>query len=102
MAETPLSHALHLEKLRKEYIEIEVEIETAESEKMRIFKTINAISERIKKIDSEVVELKDEEDNVNQLITEISKGFGKIEASTQSLLLLATRQLKMLKRKYNS
>ena len=102
MAETPLSQASHLEKLRNMYIQIENEIETDESEKMSIFKAINSISERISNIDSELAVLQDEQDNINQLITEISKGYSKIEASTQSLLLLTTRQLKMLKRKYNS
>ena len=102
MSETALSEATHLEELRNNYIRIEKEIERDEAEKLQIFKTINSISERMHQLDSEIIVLNDEKDNVDQLITEISKGFSKIEASTQSLLLLTTRQLKMLKRKYNS
>jgi septal ring factor EnvC (AmiA/AmiB activator) len=101
MSDTALAHAMQLESLRATYISLEKEISENENEKLQIFKTINQITERISKIDQELVDLKDDHANVDQLITEISKGFSKIEASTQSLLLLTTRQLKMLKRKYN-
>lgn len=102
MSGTPLSQASHLEQLRNSYIQLEKEIEGEDNEKLQIYKKINLISEKIQKLDSELFVLTDERDNVDQLITEISKGFSKIEASTQSLLLLTSRQLKMLKRKYNN
>ena len=102
MSGTPLSQASHLEQLRNSYIQLEKEIEGEDNEKLQIYKKINLISEKIQKLDSELFVLTDERDNVDQLITEISKGFSKIEASTQSLLLLTSRQLKMLKRKDNN
>lgn len=102
MSDTPLSNASQLEILRNQYIQIENEISRDESEKLQIFKTINSITERIAKLDNDIYELNDEKSNVEQLITEITKGYTKIEASTQSLLLLTARQLKMLKRKYNN
>lgn len=102
MSDTPLSNASQLEILRNQYIQIENEITRDESEKLQIFKTINSITERIAKLDNDIYELNDEKSNVEQLITEITKGYTKIEASTQSLLLLTARQLKMLKRKYNN
>ena len=101
MSDTPLQQASQLEVLRNMYVKVENEISEHESEKLEIYKKINSISERITEIQANLNELNDEKDNVDQLITEISKGYGKIEASTQSLLLLTTRQLKMLKRKYN-
>jgi septal ring factor EnvC (AmiA/AmiB activator) len=102
MVDNPFREASNLEKLRNIYINIEKEIQNEDKEKTQIFKSINSISERISKLNNDINELKDERDNVDQLITEISKGYTKIEASTQSLLLLTTRQLKMLKRKYNN
>ncbi|OMJ72046.1 hypothetical protein SteCoe_29602 [Stentor coeruleus] len=102
MSDTPLSNASQLEILRNQYIEIENEITRDESEKLQIFKTINSITERIAKLDNDIYELNEEKSNVEQLISEITKGYTKIEASTQSLLLLTARQLKMLKRKYNN
>ncbi|OMJ70874.1 hypothetical protein SteCoe_31060 [Stentor coeruleus] len=102
MSDTPLSNASQLEILRNQYIQIENDITRDESEKLQIFKTINSISERIAKLDNDIYELNDEKSNIEQLITEITKGYTKIEASTQSLLLLTARQLKMLKRKYNN
>lgn len=102
MSDTPLAQASHLEILRSNYVKVENEISECESEKLQIYKKINSISERITQIDDALALLNDDKDNVDQLITEISKGYNKIEASTQSLLLLTTRQLKMLKRKYNN
>lgn len=101
MCDTPLAQASQLEVLRNMYVQVENEVSGFESEKLEIYKKINSISERIMEIQGNLKELDDEKDNVDQLITEISKGYYKIEASTQSLLLLTTRQLKMLKRKYN-
>jgi septal ring factor EnvC (AmiA/AmiB activator) len=101
MSDTPLAQASQLETLRNQYMQIENEVSSHESEKLEIYKKLNKISERITEIQASLKDLNDDKDNVDQLITEISKGFNKIEASTQSLLLLTTRQLKMLKRKYN-
>lgn len=101
MLNTGLSEATQLEQLRNDLILIEKDITADEAEKLKIFKTINTINQRINELDSNIAEYIDEKNNVDQLITEISKGYGKIEASTQSLLLLTSRQLKMLKRKYN-
>lgn len=102
MSETPLAQASHLESLRNSYVKVENEISEFESEKLEIYKKINSINERNSEIQAALGILVDDKDNVDQLITEISKGYIKIEASTQSLLLLTTRQLKMLKRKYNN
>ena len=102
MSDTPLAQASQLETLRNNYVSVENEISDLESEKLQIYKKINSISERTDQIQDALAVLKDDKDNVDQLITEISKGYIKIEASTQSLLLLTTRQLKMLKRKYNN
>lgn len=102
MSDTPLAQASQLETLRSNYVKVENEISECESEKLQIYKKINSINERITQIQDALTVLNDDKDNVDQLITEISKGYSKIEASTQSLLLLTTRQLKMLKRKYNN
>lgn len=97
---SPTKYANHLEELRNLYSELSQEITKDESEKLSIFKEIDAVSNRLSQLEKEIESTNDNTSNIETIIREISKGYSKIEASTYSLYMLASRQLKMLKRKF--
>ena len=89
-----------LEEQRKLIEVIDNEISTDEARKLEIFKELNQIQSKTEDLDLALEKMTSRKESLDTLIREISKGFEKIQASTHSLYLLSSRQLKMLKRKY--
>ncbi|CAG9315262.1 unnamed protein product [Blepharisma stoltei] len=98
--DSPTKYANHLEELRNLYCDLTEEIKKEESEKLAIFKEMDIVANRLAQIERELQSMETNSNNIDVIIKEISKGYTKIEASTYSLYMLASRQLKMLKRKF--
>lgn len=96
----PSTYARQLQEQRALIEAIETDLAADEQAKIEIYKEINEISEKTQILQKKLKRMKNREESLDTLISEISKGFEKIMASTHSLYLLSARQLKMLKRKH--
>ena len=90
-----------LQLTKEEFNKIVEEIEDEENERVRTELRIEAIKKRIQVIDVDVGVMAHKRDCLDVLLIEIDKGYDKILASSQCLSILATRKLRMLKRKYS-
>lgn len=99
---SPQQYAFVLEELRELLKQLDYEISSDEQEKIDIFKRMNELTNRANFIDSRLVKLYSRRDDLDEVLTETTKGLRKIEATTKSLLALTKKQLQMLKRTYHS
>lgn len=91
----------YLNELKKTQLEIEQQITDEEKEKQSIIERLPQIELRQKEIQEIVAELVYKRDSLEVLLSEIDKGFDKVQASIKSLYLLAISKSKILKRKYS-
>jgi hypothetical protein len=91
----------YLNELKRTQIEIEQQIIDEEAEKLSIIERLPQIKLRQKEIQEIVAELVYKRDSLEVLLSEIDKGFDKVQASIKSLYLLALSKSKILKRKYS-
>ena len=91
----------YLNELKKTQLEIEQQITDEEKEKQSIIERLPQIELRQKEIQEIVAELVYKRDSLEVLLSEIDKGFDKVQASIKSLYLLAISKTKILKRKYS-
>jgi hypothetical protein len=91
----------YLNELKRTQIEIEQQIIDEEAEKLSIIERLPQIELRQKEIQEIVAELVYKRDSLEVLLSEIDKGFDKVQASIKSLYLLALSKSKILKRKYS-
>mmetsp|Transcript_28778 Transcript_28778/g.51208 ORF Transcript_28778/g.51208 Transcript_28778/m.51208 type:complete len:101 (-) Transcript_28778:832-1134(-) len=92
MAESPV------EALASLHRNLQSEIHALEAEKLGIFKRIQAISQELEQLDSQVIEITDKKEGLDEVVTETSKGFRRVEVTVHSLLSLVQKQLKVLRR----
>lgn len=90
----------HLQELRQFYIDLDQETSDLETEKINIYKEIDSINGNLENLTKELEVLEDKRNTLNTLINEVEKGFHKVEASTKSLYLLASRQLRRLRKRH--
>jgi hypothetical protein len=90
-----------LQETKALYDNIVKELDDEFNEAERIKARIIEIGERLKMIDDDVQVFSHKKECLDVLLLEIDVGYDKIVASSQCLSVLATRKLRMLKRKYS-
>jgi chromosome segregation ATPase len=91
----------NLNALKSGLKEIEQGIVDDENEIQEIIKRMPNIRSRQKELDEIIETLVYKRDSLEVLLSEIDKGFDKVQASVKSLYLLALSKSKILKRKYS-
>lgn len=91
----------HIEDLKKMYNGIVVEIDEQEAECDMIKKRMIEIMARMKALNENIGVMSHKKGCLDVLLDEIDIGYEKILASSQCLSILASRKLRMLKRKYS-
>ncbi|OMJ91629.1 hypothetical protein SteCoe_5777 [Stentor coeruleus] len=91
----------NINEMKEEVKNIERQIIEDEKEKQEIISRIPAIQVRQKELDEIIGTLVYKRDSLEVLLSEIDKGFEKVQASIKSLYLLALSKTKILKRKYS-
>lgn len=90
-----------LDSLKAALNEIEGEILDDEKEKAEIIARMPQITTRQGELDEILATLIYKRDSLEVLLSEIDKGFDKVQASVKSLYLLALSKSKILKRKHS-
>jgi septal ring factor EnvC (AmiA/AmiB activator) len=91
----------HIEELKKIYNGIVVEIDEQEAECEAVKKRMIEIEARVKVLNENIGIMSHKKGCLDVLLDEIDIGYDKILASSQCLSVLASRKLRMLKRKYS-
>ena len=97
----PQQYAFILEELKELQKQLDLEISSDEQQKIDIYKRMNELTDRGHFIENRLSKLYSRRDDLDEVLTETSKGLRKIEATTKSLLALTRKQVQMLKRTYN-
>ena len=92
----------YLNQLKQAVDELDKQITDEINEKERIIQRFPQIKLRQTELDSIIDTLVYKRDSLEVLLSEIDKGFEKVQASVKSLYLLSLSKLKILKRKYSS
>ena len=92
----------YLNQLKQAVDELDQQITDESNEKERIIQRFPQIKLRQTELDSIIDTLVYKRDSLEVLLSEIDKGFEKVQASVKSLYLLSLSKLKILKRKYSS
>ena len=90
-----------LDSLKAALTDIENEIIEDEKEKEEIIARMPQITIRQGELDEILATLIYKRDSLEVLLSEIDKGFDKVQASVKSLYLLALSKTKILKRKHS-
>lgn len=92
----------YLNELKQALADVEVQIIADEKEKIEILNRFPVIDARKIELNEIVDVLVYKRDSLEVLLSEIDKGFDKVQASVKSLYLLALSKSKILKRKYSN
>jgi predicted nucleic acid-binding Zn-ribbon protein len=92
MAESPVEVLTSMSRT------LQNEIYTLEGEKLNIFKRIQAISQELEQLDKQLASATEKKEGLDEVVTETSKGFRRVEVTVHSLLSLVLKQSKVLKR----
>ena len=91
----------YIKELKETVKEIENQILDEEKEKEEIIARMPMITQRESELDEIIGTLVYKRDSLEVLLSEIDKGFDKVQASVKSLYLLILSKSKILNRKYS-
>lgn len=92
MEESPVETLANLHR------SLQTEIHSLEAEKLGIFKRIQVISQELEQMESRLAVVAVKKEGLDEVVTETSKGYRRVEVTMHALVSLVQKQLKVIRR----